>query len=127
MRLVVNQGSHKGENRGKYLALSYCWGSEDDAPKQLKTTKASLCENMKEIKMESLPKTVSDAVLVCRAMRVRYLWVDALCIIQDSHTDWERESFKMAEIYMNSYFYPVCLTGKFMSERISHSATATSY
>ncbi|PWY62351.1 HET-domain-containing protein [Aspergillus eucalypticola CBS 122712] len=104
MRLVVNQGSHKGASRGKYLALSYCWGSEDDAAKQLKTTKASLCENMKEIKMESLPKTVSDAVLVCRAMRVRYLWVDALCIIQDSHTDWERESAKMAEIYMYSYF-----------------------
>ncbi|RAK89781.1 HET-domain-containing protein [Aspergillus costaricaensis CBS 115574] len=104
MRLVVNQGSHKRASRGKYLALSYCWGCEDDAAKQLKTTKASLCENMKEIKMESLPKTVCDAVLVCRAMRVRYLWVDALCIIQDSHTDWERESAKMAEIYMYSYF-----------------------
>ncbi|PYH30925.1 HET domain-containing protein [Aspergillus neoniger CBS 115656] len=104
MRLVVNRGSHKWASRGKYVALSYCWGSEEDAADQLKTTKASLCENMKEIKMESLPKTVSDAVLVCRAMRVRYLWVDALCIIQDSQDDWERESAKMAGIYENSYF-----------------------
>ncbi|GAQ39906.1 hypothetical protein AKAW_04121 [Aspergillus niger] len=111
MRLVVNQASHKWAGRGKYLALSYCWGSEEDAADQLKTTKASLCEHMKEIKMESLPRTVSDAVLVCRAMRVRYLWVDALCIIQDSQDDWERESAKMAEIYENSYFTLCALRG----------------
>ncbi|GAA86007.1 hypothetical protein AKAW_04121 [Aspergillus luchuensis IFO 4308] len=109
MRLVVNQGSHKWANRGKYLALSYCWGSEKYAAMRLKTTKASLREHMKEIKMESLPKTVSDAVLVCRALRVRYLWVDALCIVQDSQDDWEIESAKMAEIYENSYFTPSTL------------------
>ncbi|GLA02038.1 hypothetical protein AnigIFM60653_001332 [Aspergillus niger] len=111
MRLVVNQGSHTRATRGKYLALSYCWGSKEDAAKQLKTTKASLCKNLKEITMESLPKTVSDAVLVCRAMRVRYLWVDALCIIQDDQSDWESESAKMAEIYENAYFTLCALQG----------------
>ena len=30
---------------------------------------------------------------------IRYLWVDSLCIIQDSAKDWEAESSQMTDIY----------------------------
>ena len=53
--------------------------------------------------METLPKTLRDAVLVTRWMGIQYLWVDALCIVQDDRRDWERESSKMGTIYANSY------------------------
>ncbi|KIL90150.1 hypothetical protein FAVG1_06889 [Fusarium avenaceum] len=35
--------------------------------------------------------------------RFRYLWVDALCIIQDDEHDWQVESSKMSEVYSNAY------------------------
>jgi len=45
------------------------------------------------------PMTIRDAFFVTRALGIRYLWVDAPCIIQDSPTDWETEPVKMASIY----------------------------
>jgi hypothetical protein len=37
-------------------------------------------------------------------MAIRYLWIDSLCIIQDCSEDWEKESSRMGEYYMNSLF-----------------------
>jgi hypothetical protein len=47
-----------------------------------------------------------DAVAVCRALSVRYLWIDALCIIQDAadSSDWERESEHVGKVFQNAYF-----------------------
>ncbi|KAF1924124.1 heterokaryon incompatibility, partial [Didymella exigua CBS 183.55] len=50
-----------------------------------------------------LPKTFQDAVLVTRALGLRYLRIDSLCTLQDSHTDWEREASRMASVYMDAY------------------------
>lgn len=32
---------------------------------------------------------------------VRWLWIDSLCIIQDSNSDWEHEAGRMCEVYKN--------------------------
>ncbi|KAK1524235.1 uncharacterized protein CCOS01_09322 [Colletotrichum costaricense] len=53
--------------------------------------------------MTSLSKTFQDAVLVTRRLGIKYIWIDSLCIIQDSKLDWETESVKMAEVYSNAY------------------------
>lgn len=58
---------------------------------------------MAGIPLESFPKTFKDVIAICRALDIRYLWLDALCIIQDSTEDWEVESAKMTDIYSNSY------------------------
>jgi hypothetical protein len=49
---------------------------------------------------------MQDAVKVCRALSVRYLWIDALCIIQDpvDLSDWERESERVGHVFLNAYF-----------------------
>ncbi len=47
---------------------------------------------------------IQDAVTVCRTFRVRYLWVDALCIIQGDVQDWEQESSIMGDVFQNAYF-----------------------
>lgn len=53
--------------------------------------------------MDQLPKVFRDAMEVCRALGLRCLWVDALCIIRsgDSQKDWEVESAKMRDVYWN--------------------------
>lgn len=50
-----------------------------------------------------MPKTYHDAILITRYLGIRYLWIDAICILQDDPDDWERESAKMQGIYMGSY------------------------
>jgi hypothetical protein len=56
--------------------------------------------------LSSLPATVRDAVIICRHLEIKFLWVDALCIIQDSPNaeDWTRESAAMDQIYGNAFF-----------------------
>jgi hypothetical protein len=94
IRLIETSGEYK-----KYIALSYCWGKI----KQPRT----LCENMEAFKSNieesSLPATIRDAIKVTRELQVHYLWVDALCIIQDSKDDWIAESLKMADVYGSAY------------------------
>jgi hypothetical protein len=52
---------------------------------------------------EQIPRVVQDAVVITRQLGIRYLWVDAFCILQDSTEDWNCESACMAGIYRNSY------------------------
>jgi hypothetical protein len=54
------------------------------------------------IELVDMPKTFQDAVKVTRALGIRYLWADSLCIVQDNLGDWETEAQLMGEIYQNS-------------------------
>lgn len=51
-------------------------------------------------------QTLRDAVIVCREMNVRYLWIDALCIVQNDvdEQDWYTESGRMRHVYSNALF-----------------------
>jgi hypothetical protein len=44
-----------------------------------------------------------DAVVITRSIGIRYLWIDALCIIQDDYEDWAREALMMAQVYTRSF------------------------
>ncbi|KIW70322.1 hypothetical protein PV04_02605 [Phialophora macrospora] len=85
----------------KYATLSHCWGGQ--CKKRL-TVKA-LAEFQKGISLGDLPKTFRDAVLVTKALGLHYLWIDALCIIQDSvnGADWIQEASMMGDVYANSH------------------------
>ncbi|KAH7242735.1 heterokaryon incompatibility protein-domain-containing protein [Fusarium tricinctum] len=82
-----------------YAALSYCWG--DSAI--LKTTRSSMKSMEQGIEMASLPAAYVDAVRLCREIGISYLWIDALCIIQDDPDDWQREAATMGNVYSNAY------------------------
>ncbi|KAL7622629.1 hypothetical protein AAE478_008142 [Parahypoxylon ruwenzoriense] len=87
------------KDRGPYVALSHCWGGVVPI---LTTTKS--LESFKDgISIEAFPKTFQDAISVTRALQCRYLWIDSLCIIQDSTDDWRHEASRMADVYGNSY------------------------
>ena len=83
----------------RYCALSYCWGTS----KLLKTTTENISDHHLGIPMHDLPETVKDAILVTRKLGVKYLWVDSLCILQDSALDWAEECSKMGGYYQSAY------------------------
>jgi hypothetical protein len=87
------------QQKGQYMTLSHRWGGKD----VIKATVATLNARKAGIPIRDLPQTFVDAVTICRRLGVRYLWIDSLCIIQDSRDDWEREAAKMADVYANSY------------------------
>jgi hypothetical protein len=91
---LVEQGGLTAD----YLALSYCWGRDQN----FVTTTENIRDRFAGISFEELPKTFQDAVEITRHMGVRYLWIDALCIIQDDNEDWDREAANMDCIYEGS-------------------------
>ncbi|KAK1990797.1 HET-domain-containing protein [Colletotrichum falcatum] len=54
------------------------------------------------IPWDSLPQTFKDAIRVARHLGSDYLWIDSLCIVQDSSIDWVAEAASMGNIYKNA-------------------------
>lgn len=94
-----------------YVALSYCWG--ESAPhtqlRLLESTEASL-RSGKDV--TGLPKTFQDAIEITRHFGVRYLWIDRLCIFQDSAEDWRNEASAMRHVYGNAHFTIAALSAQ---------------
>lgn len=86
-----------GEN-GTYIALSYCWGGGSTFVHNDETAKD--LEN--GISLEDYPATLRDAIIATRALGIRYIWIDALCIKQDSPQDWASEAAKMHKVYSDA-------------------------
>ncbi|KAI1391813.1 HET-domain-containing protein [Hypoxylon trugodes] len=80
---------------GTFVALSYCWGGDSD----FKLTAASEQSFREGRPLGEFPATLRDAIHVAKALGVRYIWIDALCIIQDSAEDWAQEASRMREVY----------------------------
>ncbi|KAI1768412.1 HET-domain-containing protein [Hypoxylon sp. FL1150] len=84
-----------------YACLSYCWGN--DVAGVLITTTSNLQDHYRGIHPNSMPKSVSDALRVCRGLGIQYLWVDSLCVVQDDRAAWHRDASMMDLIYLNSH------------------------
>ncbi|KAF0316115.1 heterokaryon incompatibility protein, partial [Colletotrichum asianum] len=61
--------------------------------KSSETTKTAICSN----------KNFSEAITIARDLRIRYIWIDSVCIIQNDTDDWEAEAKLMHKVYRNSY------------------------
>ncbi len=79
-----------------YCALSHCWGGATDIL-VLKSSNLKALE--REIDMRLLAKTFQNAIALTHALEIEFLWIDCLCIIQDSKEDWLHESARMGQIY----------------------------
>ncbi|KAL8349214.1 hypothetical protein RB598_004869 [Gaeumannomyces tritici] len=85
--------------KGSYVALSYRWG---DAQAYI-CTAATLPDLLAGFSLDDLPQTLRDAVRVTRSLGLKYLWIDSLCIVQDSEADKVHEVGRMAQVYRNAY------------------------
>ncbi|KAE9363408.1 HET-domain-containing protein [Stipitochalara longipes BDJ] len=84
-------------SNANYVALSYCWGS---APtNRYHTTMDTLLSRQTRIDYSVMPLTIQHAFEFTRGLGLQYIWIDALCIIQDSKPDWQAESSKMGAVY----------------------------
>jgi len=81
-----------------YLTLSHSWG--DGKFLRLLTTNSEHLYS--SIPVDGLSQTHKDALSITRRLGYRYIWIDSLCIIQDSIDDWKSQSAQMASIYGNS-------------------------
>lgn len=83
---------------GPYLSLSHCWGSA--------LFLKLLLQNMESLKggvsHSMLPKSFLHALYITQKLGLRFLWIDALCIIQDSVEDWRLEAATMGKVYQNA-------------------------
>lgn len=91
--LVRGEGTY-----ARYAALSHCWGRSREGM----TTTKNLDAHMRSIDWAKLPKTFKDAIITCRQLGVNYIFIDRLCIVQDSKIDWEEQSALMGSIYHDS-------------------------
>jgi Heterokaryon incompatibility protein (HET) len=94
----VTNGEH-----GHYIALSYCWG--ENGKNTLLTSSSFTDFTSTGIDLDALPRTIQDAIIVTKTLGIKYIWIDALCIIQQEPDlkDFIIEAPKMAEYYSNAY------------------------
>ncbi|KAI1451623.1 HET-domain-containing protein [Annulohypoxylon moriforme] len=103
--LVITDPTLLRGRQTKYAALSYCWGPPEDAEMQFKTERATLNNRIAGFKPDETSPIMQDAIEACRGLGIPYIWIDAVCIIQDDREDWEREAAQMTDVYQNA-----CLT-----------------
>jgi serine/threonine protein kinase len=94
----------------EYIALSHPWGdtskyssfstlrkdSGEGARHEIDTFK-------KAIPYERLPATFRDAVICTRRLKIRYLWIDSICIIQGDDGDFTDEAKRMEDVFSGAY------------------------
>jgi hypothetical protein len=84
---------------GHYITVSHRWGKEPS----IKLTSETVNELQDGVSLEKFPKTFSDAIKVAWKTGIQYVWIDCLCIMQDSEEEWRSESSRMGLVYKNSY------------------------
>jgi Heterokaryon incompatibility protein (HET) len=92
-KLVLSKGE-----KCWYATLSYCWGGPQPFTLTLETMKSK----QQGISVYEIPATYRDAILAARLLNIQYLWIDALCIIQDSEIDKAVEMATMDQVYHNA-------------------------
>ncbi|TGO50008.1 hypothetical protein BCON_0194g00190 [Botryotinia convoluta] len=86
------------DQKDDYIALSYCWGGSQS----FTTTTFTLEHYMRGFDIDNLPLTFKDTIFVARKLGIQYIWIDALCIIQNSDVDKAREIEAMGDIFKNA-------------------------
>jgi hypothetical protein len=84
--------------RGCYAAVSHRWGG--DIP--FKTTRQNISGYTQGLDAVQLPQNFKDAIQVTQMLGLRYVWIDALCIVQDDFDDWIAQAKQMGSIYANA-------------------------
>jgi hypothetical protein len=104
-----------------YAALSHCWGSSPG----LTTTRDTVRAFKRSIDPEVPPRTFLDAIELTHKPRSEYLWIDALCILQDSEEDSEAESAMMGYYYRNVHLIIPALDAADEIRGFLHTTQAT--
>lgn len=83
----------------KFVALSYVWGDFKRVILTSQNEQQLRAQDWLSRNRSSLSHTVLDAIDLCRVLNFQYLWVDSLCIIQDSEEDKAQQISQMDLVY----------------------------
>ncbi|CAG8974011.1 hypothetical protein HYALB_00008560 [Hymenoscyphus albidus] len=78
-----------------YVTLSHRWGTS----RHITLTSTTYTGFLRDLPWRELPKTFVDAIELIVLLQFNYIWIDSLCIIQDSNHDWVKEASMMAQVY----------------------------
>jgi hypothetical protein len=105
---VLNRRLIPSTTSERYFTLSYVWGNALTP----ETTRANLQPRSgRQGLPHQLPATIQDAMVLIRSLGERYLWVDALCIVQDDAESKHSNIQKMDIIYSQAVATIVALHG----------------
>ncbi|KAI8712983.1 HET domain-containing protein [Fusarium sp. LHS14.1] len=117
VRIFCSQGI-----RARYVALSHCWGGKIEPRLKL----SNLDKFQSSILCSSLPATFRDAITITRNLGFQYLWIDSLCIVQDS-PNLEQELDNMGPVYRDSTLGLFAAASKNSNEGILNKEPSISY
>lgn len=89
--------------------LSYVWGNSP-LGQALKSNIQGLQEADAPLQ-DSIPLTIRNVIVLLRELKIPYLWVDRLCIIQDDPENKAKHLRNMSSIYSNATFTVVVALG----------------
>lgn len=94
---IVNTADLDDRTSPDYAAISYLWSDDE-----LKLSSVGLESMQTELARQSLPIGIEEAIAKAQDIGFRYVWVDSLCVLQDSQEDKERECRATADTYRNA-------------------------
>jgi hypothetical protein len=95
LRLITTAALNTPKGETRYATLSHKWRQD----RSIQLLRSNLETLSARIEPESLPPVFGDAVHVVRRLGIDYIWIDALCIVQDDPNDWTREAALMGSVY----------------------------
>jgi hypothetical protein len=110
----------------KFIALSYVWGNVPTLKTTLATLPVLKSEGSLYHRRDQLPRTIVDAIILTKRLSLRYLWVDALCIIDDT-VQKHHQIAHMDFIYSKAYLTVIPISASAASCPIPGIQVGTRY
>ncbi|KAF5666707.1 hypothetical protein FDENT_12290 [Fusarium denticulatum] len=102
----------------KYIALSYIWGGVSNFRLTKANRTALLMPGSLNEVAGLLPGTITDAIMLTERLGCRYLWVDALCLLQNDTEDLELGVNVMDLVYERAWLTVVAACGHDANARL---------
>lgn len=109
-QMLVHCSLAPEQKMATYFALSYVWGPTNFFKTTKSNVRSLLLPGGLAAPHVQLPKTFLDAMRLVDLLGGRYIWIDALCIIQDGQMKHNQLQI-MDQIYGRAYMTIVCLAG----------------
>ncbi|KAF3037934.1 hypothetical protein E8E12_004107 [Didymella heteroderae] len=97
VRVIDSASIAQGSEVVQYATLSYVWSKTD-----ITLTSDQLQNVQLGLQRQTLPEPLESGIKAAQKLGFRYVWVDSLCVLQDSEDDKRSECAGMASVFRNA-------------------------
>ncbi len=90
--------ANTSDSKTEYVTVSHRW---DSSTKATETTRTNISDAYQKILLDTYPRHFKEIFSLGRRLGFKYMWIDSLCIVQDSREDWSKQATLMRQIYSN--------------------------